>query len=125
MDIINKKNAFIAAAAVLLLCAFMVLMIGIVTIGKGCEERDFTIKTMEDGSKTIVSIVDDKEVIPKNAENISVDGESISLWYNAKDNIIVENYYFQTWGCVITGVVLALIGSLILVNGFKKKALTS
>ena len=88
LDIINKKNAFIAAAAVLLLCAFMVLMIGVVTVGKGCTEHVFTVQTVSDGSKTLVTTIDGKEITPDNIDVIKITGETMTLWYNPVDNVI-------------------------------------
>ena len=123
LDIINKKNAFIASAAVLLLCAFMLLMIGIVTLGKGCIEQPFDVKTLEDGSKTLVATIDGAEVTPKNLDKMELTGESMTLWYNPVDNVIIEHYFVQSWGCLGAGIVLALTGTLILVNGFRKKQL--
>lgn len=123
LDIVNKKNSFIAAAGVLLLCAFMVLMIGIVTLGKGCTTQDFTVKTLEDGSKTLVTMVDGVETSPNNVADVEITGESMTFWYNAVDNVIVTHYYMQSWGCLGIGALLVAAGTLILVNGFKKKAL--
>lgn len=122
-DIINKKNAFIAAAAVLLLCAFMVLMIGVVTVSKGCTEQVFTVQTLSDGSKTLVTTIDGQNITPHRIDTIEIAGETMTLWYNPVDNVIVQNYYMQSWGCIGIGLALAAIGTFILIDGFRRKKL--
>ena len=121
LDIINKNNAFIAAASVLLVFAFMLVIIGGVTMGQGYTQHTFEVRTLDDGAKTLVATIDGKEVTPQNLQHIELTGESMTLWYSPVTNSVLQSYTMQSWGCLGGGLASALIGAIILIRGFRKK----
>lgn len=123
VDILNKKNAFIAVSSIMILCALMLLMISVVTFGKNCAKQTFAVQTLENGSKSLIASIDGDTVTPKNCDDIDISGDSMVLWYNSVDNSIVEHYYIQTWGFLCVGIVLITAATLILVINFKRKTL--
>ncbi len=121
LDIINKNNAFIAAASVLLVFAFMLVIIGGVTLGQGYTQHTFEVRTLDDGVKTLVATIDGKEVTPQNLQKVELAGETMTLWYSPVTNSVLEYYTMQSWGCLCSGLVCALLGTIVLIRGFNKK----
>lgn len=110
----NRKIWIVIALAIALL-GIGNLAVGFNNLSKNCFEQTFSVVMINQEIGFLRTELNGQKVIPENGGDIANGSttDTITTWYNATDNEIMPNYYMDTWGLSIVGLVCCGIAAVL------------
>lgn len=120
----TKRKIWIAVAIIIGILGIVILSVGVNNLSKDCSLQTFNVVMINSELGFLKGNINGKEILPENGGDLANGSAKavITTWYNATDNMIMPNYYLDTYGLCAFGLLLCGIAAAIyFVSRHRKK----
>ena len=119
----TKQKWLLLLAIVLALVGLVVMAVGVNNLSKDCSQQTFNVVMINEELGFLKGSINGKEILPENGGDLANGSTKavITTWYNATDNLIMPNYYLDTYGLCVFGLLLCGIAAAVYFASRRRK----
>lgn len=119
----SRQKIRIIIAITIALFGIVILSVGVNNLSKDCSEQVFNVVMINEELGFLKGTMNGVEILPENGGDLANGSTKavITTWYNATDNIIMPNYYLDTYGLCAFGLILCGIAAAVYFASRRKK----
>ena len=118
----QQKIRMVIAIAIAIF-GIVILSVGVNNLSKDCLQQTFNVVMINEELGFLKGTMNGVEILPENGGDLANGSTKavITTWYNATDNTIMPNYYLDTYGLCVFGLILCGIAAAVYFASRRRK----
>ena len=118
----QQKIRMVIAIAIAIF-GIVILSVGVNNLSKDCSQQTFNVVMINEELGFLKGTMNGVEILPENGGDLANGSTKavITTWYNATDNTIMPNYYLDTYGLCVFGLILCGIAAAVYFASRRRK----